>query len=257
MERLITSVFSTRARAQGSERQLERPKFWPLTSNHQARRIFGACFRCASRFGVDQILAILCRANATVLERDAGMPDFGAPVPSGALPFLPSSDACSYKKDRTYRLLGPLRKKPTVWAECLFVDPIADIAVLGAPDNLDLPNEANEYDDLMKSAIPLPIADSPTNGTAWLITLNGLWFPCSVEHDADGMLCVSNAIKGIVGGMSGSPIVADDGSAIGVLCSSSGDSGEVLTDGGPHPRLMHNLPLGLLWKLLRPSVLEP
>jgi len=38
--------------------------------------------------------------------------------------------------DRTYkRLLGTLdAKELTVWAECLFVDPIADLAVLGVPD---------------------------------------------------------------------------------------------------------------------------
>jgi hypothetical protein len=33
------------------------------------------------------------------------------------------------------RLLGPLKGKRTVWATCLFVDQIADIAVLGQPDN--------------------------------------------------------------------------------------------------------------------------
>ena len=37
--------------------------------------------------------------------------------------------------DGTYKaLLGPLGAEPTVWASCLFVDPIADIAVLGQPD---------------------------------------------------------------------------------------------------------------------------
>jgi len=41
-----------------------------------------------------------------------------------------------YVEETTYkRLLGPLGGKRTVWAECRFVDPIADIAVLGQPDN--------------------------------------------------------------------------------------------------------------------------
>jgi hypothetical protein len=34
--------------------------------------------------------------------------------------------------ERTHKLLGPLAQKPRV--SCPFVDPIADIAVLGAPD---------------------------------------------------------------------------------------------------------------------------
>ena len=33
-------------------------------------RIFGAGFRCASRFGVNKILAILCRTNSTDLTKN-------------------------------------------------------------------------------------------------------------------------------------------------------------------------------------------
>ena len=49
------------------------------------------------------------------------------------LPHLPSADgredACIYPN-----LLGPLtKKKRKVWAECVFVDPVSDIAVLGSP----------------------------------------------------------------------------------------------------------------------------
>jgi hypothetical protein len=172
------------------------------------------------------------------------------------LPSLPPSNANSDRSERIYAgLLGSLREKPTVWAECLFVDPIADIAVLGSPDNQELFDEAEEYEELMELAIPLPIADSPTNGTAWLLSLDGLWFQCSVQHNG-GMLRVSNAIEGIVSGMSGSPIVADDGSAIGVICTSGGRPGEVPTSGGPNPRLVHNLPLWFLRKMLRSSALE-
>jgi hypothetical protein len=48
------------------------------------------------------------------------------------LPFFPPCHSCSYLHERTYKaLLGPLGQKPTVWAECLFADPIGDIAVLG------------------------------------------------------------------------------------------------------------------------------
>ena len=54
-------------------------------------------------------------------------------------------------------LLGPLRGKRTVWAECLFVDPVSDLAVLGTPDNQELPDEADAYEALVENATPLSI----------------------------------------------------------------------------------------------------
>jgi hypothetical protein len=52
------------------------------------------------------------------------------------LPAIPAlrgeGDDCA----ETFRdLIGPLGTKTSVWTECLSVDPIADIAVLGPPDN--------------------------------------------------------------------------------------------------------------------------
>jgi len=65
----------------------------------------------------------------------------------------------------TYKaLLGPLGAKPVVWAACLFVDPIADIAVLGQPDNQVLIDEAAAFDALMDSTGRLAIADASAQG---------------------------------------------------------------------------------------------
>jgi hypothetical protein len=48
------------------------------------------------------------------------------------LPFFPPCASISHREERTYEaLLGPLGDQPTVWTECLFADPIGDIAVLG------------------------------------------------------------------------------------------------------------------------------
>jgi hypothetical protein len=59
------------------------------------------------------------------------------------LPHLPLAHPASFTEERTYqRLLGPLDVKPMVWAECLFADPVADIAVLGVPDEQYLSSEA-------------------------------------------------------------------------------------------------------------------
>lgn len=75
------------------------------------------------------------------------------------LPSLPPCCASSFVEERTYRpLLGPLDAEPTAGAECLFVDPIADLAVLGAPDGQMLPEEKEHYETLTGAMTPLRIA---------------------------------------------------------------------------------------------------
>ena len=105
-------------------------------------------------------------------------------------------------------VLGPLDQKPTVWAECLFADPIAGIAVLGEPDAGSWSKESKAYDDLVepipplksiaslrsieqvKSAIrrnyvtPLRIADAPEEGRAWLLSLEGEWVSMLGHHSS-------------------------------------------------------------------------
>jgi len=55
------------------------------------------------------------------------------------LPHFPPCHGASYTVERTYpNLIGPLGEAPTVWGECLFAYPIADIAVLDGPDGQDL-----------------------------------------------------------------------------------------------------------------------
>lgn len=57
------------------------------------------------------------------------------------LPKLPPAHAAAFSSERTYKLLGSLDgSKSGVWAECLFADPVADIAVLGRPDDQALRN---------------------------------------------------------------------------------------------------------------------
>jgi hypothetical protein len=154
-----------------------------------------------------------------------------------------------------------LGESPTVWAECLFVDPVADIAVVGQPDSQSLYAENEAYYELMPD-IPLAIADTlhdykpimiktfdgemieaknhyeSLTTQAWLLSLDGNWFECEVEHRPDGPLWISKANELIVGGMSGSPILSKAGATIGVACTSVNDG----LEGGPNPRLMANLP---------------
>ena len=59
------------------------------------------------------------------------------------LPYLPPAQGGAHPGDRTHaEIIGPIGQQPTVWAECIFVDPIRDIAVLAEPDNQELPKQS-------------------------------------------------------------------------------------------------------------------
>ena len=78
------------------------------------------------------------------------------------LPTLPSAHPGSYLEERCFpSLLGPLGGEQTVWAECIFVDPISDIAVLRCPDGQELSEEAERFEELVDPIQPLPIGDIP------------------------------------------------------------------------------------------------
>jgi hypothetical protein len=167
------------------------------------------------------------------------------------LPFFPPCASTSHREERTYEaLLGPLGGRSTVWTECLFADPIGDIAVLGPPDNQVIGDQADAYKALVDAAVALPIAAAPKRGPAWLLSLDGRWCRCDVSH-SNGPLWIWNALDGIEGGMSGSPILADDCWAIGVVCTSGRTPGEKHTEGGPNPQLVSNLPGWLVRELVR------
>jgi hypothetical protein len=161
------------------------------------------------------------------------------------LPRLPPCHAASDLGDRTYSaLIGPVGGAATVWAECLFADPVADIAVLGAPDDQELPGESEAFDALIDGVSPLSVSDALLEGPAWLYSLDGRRFPCRVERQEQGPLWIFDAAEEIVGGMSGSPITVED-SAIGLISVSSATDTEPHTQGGPNPALSRNLPAWL------------
>jgi hypothetical protein len=157
------------------------------------------------------------------------------------LPHFPPCHGASYLEERTYPdLLAPLGSEPAVWAECLFVDPIADVAILGPPDGQELGDQCEAYERLVDPAEVLEISEPKQKCQALLLSLEDTWFECTVQHQRSGPLCISNAAQGIVGGMSGSPIIAKNGTAIGVVCLSGGT--DKVHTGGPNPRLMGSLP---------------
>ena len=151
------------------------------------------------------------------------------------LPHLPPCLTFSETQERTYEnLIGTLNEESTVWTECVFVDPISDLAVLGSPNGQDLSEEARRYQELVERAAPLRISDAPESGPAWLLSLEGNWFRCTASHRGRALWLTSDAI---IGGMSGSPVVAESGAAIGVVATGPN---------APHPLLAYSLPAGLL-----------
>jgi hypothetical protein len=166
------------------------------------------------------------------------------------LPFFSPCFATSDTRERTYEdLVAPLGQARTIWAECVFVDPIADIAVLGQPDGQELPDKWEAYNSLTDAAVALPIGEVSGGADAFLLGLDGEWMTCRV-HAIRGIM-VSEACCGIVNGMSGSPIVSADGAAIGVVSLSQGSEMEIRTEGGPQASLAAHLPGWLLRELRR------
>jgi hypothetical protein len=163
------------------------------------------------------------------------------------LPFFPPAfPSFGIDDARTYGpLLARRGEEPRAWAVCRFVDPIADIAVLGSPDN----PHAADYKALMGTATALSIGDPvghPVNfwAPARLLSLDGRWFSCTIRHFG-GPLWITHAAERVVGAMSGSPIVAVAGTAIGVVCTITSPR-----EGGPNARLADNLPEWLLRDIL-------
>ncbi|MFB6448929.1 trypsin-like peptidase domain-containing protein [Bradyrhizobium tunisiense] len=100
------------------------------------------------------------------------------------------------------------------FVECLFCDVVGDIAALGKPQ-ADA-SEAARYLAL-SAAVALAIKPPPVKRSrAWLLSLAYEWKECEVFYDGR-ILRIEKGAEHIEPGMSGSPIVLDDGSATGVL----------------------------------------
>jgi hypothetical protein len=163
------------------------------------------------------------------------------------LPKLPPYCSFDSEGDTYAWLIGPVGGQPEIWAECLFIDPVGDIAVLGPVDDQELFEQTQAYEEMVHAVTPFRIADAPLRGSAWLYSLDEHWFQCHVWRLPGGPLWLSEATEGIKGGMSGSPVRNEEGRAIGVVSASSGGSDlEDHREGGPNPALTRNLPGWLL-----------
>jgi hypothetical protein len=158
----------------------------------------------------------------------------------GGEAYLPPPQPASYTEERTYAdILGPLGGELGVWAECLFADPVADIAVLATPDTQELSEQADAYDRLVGGVEPFQVADRPGEGVgyahigdgqwiavpeagrgpAWVLSLGGEWVACTAVRR--GHWLAVEPLGVIVFGMSGSPIITPAGEAVGVISTGS------------------------------------
>jgi len=137
------------------------------------------------------------------------------------LPHLPPAHPFSRLEERTYaNLIGPLGGPPTVWAECLFADPVADLAILCEPDSQALGEQYEDYADLIEDTEnrePLDI-DSGGGRNGYVLNLEGDWVPVKLTVNARSILVAGNKVPF---GASGSPILDNEGNAIGVISTGS------------------------------------
>ncbi len=158
---------------------------------------------------------------------------------------------CYSSQETTYAsLLGPLGEEPGVWAECLFFDPVSDLAILGEPDDQELGEESEAYAHLVDVRKPFTIA-APETGQGYMLALDGIsWEPTPLKVRVS--IWGSSLSTGpTLAGQSGSPIVDAARRAV-ALVSIGTESVDLVSGGrtsietGPQPILKTRLPSWLL-----------
>src|SRR5579872_1671132 len=157
------------------------------------------------------------------------------------LPSLPPAHPAAFWYERTYPdLLGPLTGERKIWTECMFVDPVNDIAVLGTPEPQELYEQARAYDDVIYNAPVLRLSSNLTKD-GWVMTLDREWVPTPL-HVFSGLYGTSLSIGMTKAGMSGSPILNTAGWAVGLVAVGAESCAVECEKQGPQPILYRHLP---------------
>jgi hypothetical protein len=168
---------------------------------------------------------------------------------SHCLPQPPAMPCHSYQETTYPNLLAPLGEEPSVWADCLFFDPVSDLAILGEPDNQELGEESEAYGRLVDGRKPFTIA-APETGEGYMLALDRVsWQPTTLKVH-ENIWGTGLSTGATLAGQSGSPIVDMKGRAVALVSigtetlNSSGD--RTPKDAGPQPILTNSLPAWLL-----------
>jgi hypothetical protein len=168
---------------------------------------------------------------------------------------LPEPNAAYDSEANTYsNLLARLHAEPAVSAVCRSVDPVSDIAVLGSPDDQECDLGAEDYRSLVGAIPRLAVRKCTEDEPVWLLGLDGQWFRAQRRHAiVTPGICLEELGQPIAPGMSGSPILGDDGKALGVVCLGPNDAAAGNQHGinGPHANLAEHLPVWLFNRLFR------
>jgi len=173
------------------------------------------------------------------------------------LPKMPPGQP-SFSDERTYRsLLGSLDgSKKNVWAECVFADPIGDVAILDSPDGQaseEFSNAADAYSALVDETPALPIGRA-RSGRGWILALSSdRWIETTLKARST-MWGPILEVGPTEAGMSGSPILNHAGQVVSIVSQGHetvGENGIREVEDATQPILTLNLPGWLLADRIR------
>jgi hypothetical protein len=112
----------------------------------------------------------------------------------------------------------------TLIASTLAVEPVNDIAVLGAPDDQSLPDEALAFDEFVEGTSPVKLQRLPpqvrTPFPVWIRTHIKTWVAGEATYYFGSKFAYKTGSE-ICGGTSGGPIVNSVGELVGVVSHST------------------------------------
>jgi len=103
------------------------------------------------------------------------------------------------------------------------VEPVADLAVLGAPDNQAIPDDASAFEEFVEATEAVPVCDRDFGADAAVpvrvLTHHGAWTEGTASDATDGCGWLLPQAK-IEAGTSGGPVMDGDGQLVGVISHS-------------------------------------
>lgn len=158
------------------------------------------------------------------------------------IPEMPAAHPYRRHDEETFPLLGPLLGEASLYATVLFYDPIADVAVLGQPDEQMLSQDAEAYEQLLsshaeayeqllQSYTPLVIIEPLERGP-------GVVYDLQMERRSVEYCCWQGMWKApwvrvegfpFESGMSGSPVLDEQGRALAVVSAGNDKGSACLT----------------------------